>query len=1472
MNSGTFTCIHPLWATQIENAFNASLPESGRKCLTGHAGIVEDCLEPLCHDDSNPLCCDFLGRCEELANADTVASLCHSLEVETVDSLSRRQWLIWASQLKMDLLGYMYCLANFFISPNDDSTATAEEADFLVESYMLLGRGLSFFDRDADAISVLLRFLNLPIDGLEQIDAEAWQQAFGSSPFVDANPNLRLIYARTTAETARFASQRGNEIGAMILESFLQIPPDSIFGPAEDTEDARRLLHSTLRSAFENITLLNTLNSVAILGDIWSFVETRRHIPAIQIFLGFDYGKLVVGVEDSSRVLETDSPIPAKVSAALKACTRNLDPKETLDPDSKLHFFRRLSDELVYVSGDGHTAATVVLESVIGVTSDAYRDRERLAAQLEAGLAGQVKNDDSAATFLWTLGDRLRSTHGRGVRASVQLFEAFIGIQPQDFGDQSKLRDKLYKKSRLARANADNRANVVGVFADCLRMVFRRGPVHALRLLEAFLGLDADDYQNDGLFSDKWSRCDIANVTSFNIPGIIAPYADCLGDVRERGRTHALRLLETACDIRPRGKSKDQIAVELDGSQLLEHLDPDTAIGLVGQLAKTLVEVDRFDTSALSNATDAASLVDAFLTVSLPHVAQNESLAEQLLTFAESNNVLNFLLVFATALASPEVGDDGRAIALLCNCLGLSESDLDSEDLVRMHLQKAAKRFQMSPGVKERLVWNLADVIRQLGTEGELTAVRLLQSSLNAPAEEVFSELGGLELSEQLDFLRVWLLSASIDSEAFWQVLQDTVRVVVTARDELLQSFDQRRDFVHSGRLLWDGVKARVLSWIKQKRKLGSIVGFHSPSAPKSNTELERLTQLLLDTEQFENRMLVEEFRLTASSLAHHSASWPTGLDPERSSLAHEWTTADVRKTFSSWWNGRRPQRARRVDDVRVDTSSGTLSGCLGRVSTVVPESSFQTQQVDIDFVESEIPSQASTVLTPQIRELSDLFTAPCLWIRALFDADGALCWWVFRCNSEQVEYVASDVSHENAHSRLTDANFVFDATVESIWQLYGVWLSDDQQRKAPLNALESFERGRCKKLARALVAEQNAGVPFEFQPGQIDAIESALVTAADKKSLPHAFVAMGRHLCQRLRGTKSVSDDMTILANGWNKCIELLSATPWDDTELHLSEASGDLPVQERWRRNELHDATMLHLKALEAEWDLGLLNSLDGVLDDSTDVMFQVQGPLLAMPLSWLSVGDTPIYSLVHSTSTSISLTLGRAASTMSQVLARTKGIAREQPKSAREALSAIWLKPGDERKLLLGLPLLENSLRELVTEANGDWQVYSACDEPLASSELLRSALSALDHQVELLLIGGHGNPNQAGITLADGLWDGTGMNLANVNAVLLASCAVGRLFQQGTEDVVGLLSRLFVHGARCVVAARWTIGDRETAEFIAEFLEVYLNETDTSPFHVARSFNRARRNLLDSGSRRRDVLTQHTAAAFDVYGFA
>ena len=436
---------------------------------------------------------------------------------------------------------------------------------------------------------------------------------------------------------------------------------------------------------------------------------------------------------------------------------------------------------------------------------------------------------------------------------------------------------------------------------------------------------------------------------------------------------------------------------------------------------------------------------------------------------------------------------------------------------------------------------------------------------------------------------------------------------------------------------------------------------------------------------------------------------------------------------------------------------------------------------------------------------------------RVLFDAEGQLRWWVARRTGNQLYILARSMRHrEDARRRLEVANLRFDLGVERVWQHFF-----DCRIDLPV-------RGTLYRLLD--------------RQGGAAAVEAAL----SHLSVTHPLLAtLGFALLKDTHSPQSPA--FWGMQELWIEGVRALAR--------HWGEEPGTLEREWR-RREELDRLSEHHLQAVAQEFDLAPLAET-GCLGVEKDLLVQVQGPLLAAPLAWLRVGGQPLFTQVASISSVVSLTLGR----LTELDAVNAG------PIAPRLLTALWLPRGAREwpAFLRMADRIEQECRrrgwETVRLAANPW--------PEASVVNLRAALRVTSPRVGMAVVGGHGNSQKAGVDLADETWCGEGIDLGGLDWLLLPSCAVGRLEQLGDRDVRGLYARLVASGCRCVVAARWPVGDGETERWFTELVCRYLvlvPVPDRRPlFSRARVLNDARRRLTASGE-----VSFHHAAAFEMYG--
>jgi hypothetical protein len=323
-----------------------------------------------------------------------------------------------------------------------------------------------------------------------------------------------------------------------------------------------------------------------------------------------------------------------------------------------------------------------------------------------------------------------------------------------------------------------------------------------------------------------------------------------------------------------------------------------------------------------------------------------------------------------------------------------------------------------------------------------------------------------------------------------------------------------------------------------------------------------------------------------------------------------------------------------------------------------------------------------------------------------------------------------------------------------------------------------------------------------------------------------------------------------------------------FEDWEAGLTNLKQGPPISAMELRRELDAATEKHIAALR---EVISLKPLEEALPReelaNLDVLFQVEGELLGMPLDWLEVHGRPLWhGAVRSTSTVVSLTLRK-------VLER-KAMKAGMPE---KRLLAMFWDETDDRVNGYGVYRLQELLFDCQKQP---WEVYGLGDDPKATEDTLVAALSK--HKFGGVVANAHGSQRQAGIRLADGTqWCGQG-NLEHTDLLILASCSVGRLSQYGVNDVEGMCAELAAHNGRCVIAARWPIEQNQTADFTTEIVRRYqlaveqlgAKQAFVPAFTRARAFCDARRDLLTIPplGESNTALSQHVAAAFSIYGWA
>ena len=289
------------------------------------------------------------------------------------------------------------------------------------------------------------------------------------------------------------------------------------------------------------------------------------------------------------------------------------------------------------------------------------------------------------------------------------------------------------------------------------------------------------------------------------------------------------------------------------------------------------------------------------------------------------------------------------------------------------------------------------------------------------------------------------------------------------------------------------------------------------------------------------------------------------------------------------------------------------------------------------------------------------------------------------------------------------------------------------------------------------------------------------------------------------------------------------------------------------------LQNATCDYLREVGEIWPL---HDLADFLGSGSDVLFQVEDALHAVPLAHLDVGGEPLYRRVRSVRSSLSFLLS-----LFQREAEDDFSARSAGEDELLCIShfdqgdpagpcAVWLHHGQQ-----------NLARE------HGLLCRSAAESPIGCAGAIRSALAGAT-AFRTVTVCGHGSHDLPGVALADGLWQGGGADLSRAGWLILVSCSVGRLAQTGDRDVEGLCVQLALHRALSVLACRWPVAAGEAVAFANEAVHQYLTlraEPGSDRENLrSRAVNLTRKAVLDGSGAESGLVGLNTAAAFELYG--
>ena len=587
----------------------------------------------------------------------------------------------------------------------------------------------------------------------------------------------------------------------------------------------------------------------------------------------------------------------------------------------------------------------------------------------------------------------------------------------------------------------------------------------------------------------------------------------------------------------------------------------------------------------------------------------------------------------------------------------------------------------------------------------------------------------------------------------------------------------------------------------------------------------------------------------------------------------------ELAETLNSWQTSWRAIAAADTDN-RVPLASGVPQSLSISIESEDDTKEWQndcsTQGRTIRNA-SDVPSELRAVIGFRAR-LNQYLQDGAIWVKTLFDQHGRLRWWAFRLQREtaELELVASGRSGRGAARRIQLECAILDAQIEASYNLLSIDADDWRE------GWEKIDPGAV--LRRALPEKLNTASATEWQRTLTAAREAVrrlregiargtgnMPDVSFPKLLCVAHLA--ETFCNAIDNARSSGIERELI--GWQETVNTI-----DRGWTGLEGANPDEILQAFDRL--LNNACDAHLEGISRELSL---ESLNRCLNQDTDLLVTLDGPLSSAPIEYLRIAGVPLHQRVQSITSVLSTSLAVVQPTAHRAPAGTD--------SDNAMFTAIWQsKDSRSADRYDGLYILHAGLHQLCKQqspgAAGNWSCRSAVDSPPADNATIQSTLAA--DIFPIIVIGGHGllgsrqrhGPSRkSGIEVAPAirskakkdLWHGNG-DLRGNQAMILCACMVGRLCDDEDDGIRGLFTEALVAGGRVFIGARWTVHACYSALFclrLTERLMQSLREHGTikenRPFLVSRIINQVRREMLQEMPR-----AMHSISAFTCFGLS
>lgn len=1148
---------------------------------------------------------------------------------------------------------------------------------------------------------------------------------------------------------------------------------------------------------------------------------------------------------------------------------------------------------VMILSSQGNTQEAIdLLESYIGLLPDDYDRPDALREKI-----GALADSTAPAEYLMLM-TALSSCHGieGHYTKPLALWEADIGIEPNDYLDPKRVLSKIHK--RAERVGPEPFANFAGMPGTPYAVLLPQGNVAAdpflmylmmsiaalaisrrhgmaVDLFEAWLDLMPEDYDDLKKLRVKLgARLEEAN-QDLRL-GLVATLGDSFEIVGRK--SEAMKIKMAALGF-------DDLSLETDESLRkkvrahLENTRPESAAYFIASLAIWL-ETQGHGEAALS-------ILEELIGLEKKDYLDPGKLADKLSRWLTQTLIIEVSYFAVTCLAGMLNMQErsSQALAILETSLGLKKTDYPNLKDLSSKLRRW--RENLAPDLQATHIRMLIDVLSSLNRTADMIAV--IVADVDLPLTDFLNrERLAERMRPKLDILGndtspSYLLSLvyALDSAGYvheasavvdWY-LNDYVNInshyetgiaAITARCPLLHRWfehlgaDNRdralkmcHDAVRYLRFGLDEIGVRLedriafINYVSTVRRHILRTGYHWATLEPDE---DRARAIHLDVQlwdaELSQRMLFEKFLLWRISTCDKSAEAPTTgwpfVEQKELPLLHHLP--------------------------KLNPQDWLVSSALARpfAFEAGKEQAPSARPVTYPAQEQETPrwfTQAKEIVrSGETRKLlTRAFGNDFLLLRASFLDDGSIVWAALSGKGEDLRVDRFDKTAPLALQKIRFATARHDLQMCLTWWHHSGSLALSTFVDDVMPLLEDVARLLDQLVPQISTAGESAATtlsefPLKFQElfnGWNQKFPAPLAQAAQGMSRNDVLNIICTPLIQLPAEAGQYAEWLGYARAYWREIADLILQ-------------SEDADLEGPGLRLALDAATQLYVETVSNIWRL---DSLAPLLTEEVDVVLQLDDVLHGVPVAHLLIEGMPLYQRVHSLRTSLNILLA--------MLQRSIETEDQRPyESSAEHMLVLSGLGADQQQAAFYLHAGHKSLAK-------DYALnyYGAADHPKASSGSVRRALEDAG-SLSLLTVCGHGSRYEAGVWLHDELWKGGGCDLSRVAWLLMISCSIGRLEQTGDLDVEGFCVELVLNRSRSTLACRWPVYGLEAVSFANEVVYQYLKllkDTKSGPRTErgclrAQALNVARQVFLNAPPEQ--DMTKYaglnTIGAFELYG--